>query len=258
MPAQTRQRSNLPRNEPNIETQEEPKPKRIKKEKSEFKIKTETLKTEKQEVDIKPKLEQDDKADIEIKKELKTEIKEESDEKSEIKVEKFWLMKSEPETRMAANGQDMKFGIEDLKLMKDQTEHWDGVRNYQARNFMKAMKLGDFSFFYHSNCKVPGIAGVMQIVKEAYVDHTQFDSKDAHYDPKSTKENPKWIMVDIKFVRDFKRFIPLAELKELHLKHKQQGEKNGLGGLSLFTQSRLSIQSISKDEWQYIMKLENE
>ncbi|KAM3615477.1 uncharacterized protein V6R79_002864 [Siganus canaliculatus] len=106
-----------------------------------------------------------------------------------------WLMKSEPESRLE-NGVDMKFGIEDLKALPEQTDCWDGVRNYQARNFMRQMKLGQSAFFYHSNCKEPGIAGVMKIVKEAYVDHTQFDKTDVHFDASSKPDNPKWSMVN--------------------------------------------------------------
>ena len=97
-----------------------------------------------------------------------------------------WLMKSEPDSRFE-KGIDMKFGIDDLIACPDSTSCWDGVRNYSARNFMRAMKVGQQAFFYHSNTKPPGIIGVVDIVKESYVDHTQFDSKDPHYDPKSSK-----------------------------------------------------------------------
>lgn len=165
-----------------------------------------------------------------------------------------WLMKSEPESRIE-NGHEMKFGIEDLKANKDQITCWDGVRNYEARNHMKAMKLGQEAFFYHSNCKNPGLAGIIRICKEHYVDHTQFDSNDPHYDPKSDKNNPKWFMVDVKFVRDLKRFIPLTELKHYHLQHKKDG--GPLANLSLFTRSRLSVQSIRDEEWDFILELEN-
>ena len=150
----------------------------------------------------------------------------------------------------------MKFGIDDLKASKDQITHWDGVRNYEARNHMKRMKVGQYAFFYHSNCKNPGIVGVIRVCNEAYVDHTQFDANDAHYDPKSDKNNPKWHMVDVKYERDLKRFIPLAELKEYHLMHKKSG-KGPLIDLSLFTRSRLSVQSIKEEEWNFILELEN-
>ena len=122
---------------------------------------------------------------------------------------------------------------------------------------MKSMRLDEKAFFYHSNCKVPGLAGVMRIVRECYPDHTQFDPKDAHCDSKSDAANPKWIMVDVKFERDLERFIPLAELKEIHLLHKSKGS-GGLENLSLFTQSRLSVQSVTQDEWNFIMELENQ
>ena len=176
-------------------------------------------------------------------------IKEDSSEVSYS----HWLMKSEPESRFE-NGIDMKFGIDDLKREPNQTACWDGVRNYQARNFMTSMKKGDLAFFYHSNCKPPGIIGLVEVVKEAYVDHTQFDKKDPHYDPKSSKDNPRWRMVDVKFVRDLKRYIALPELKELHLKHK--GTNGPLAKLALFTKARLSVQPLTKEEFDYILDLE--
>jgi len=130
-----------------------------------------------------------------------------------------WLIKSEPEARLE-NGVDVSFSFEALRKEPASTACWDGVRNYSARNHMRAMKAGQQSFFYHSNTKVPGIIGIVEVVKEAYVDHTQFDKKDPHYDPKSSKENPKWSMVDVKYVRPLKRYIPLQELKNYHLQHK--------------------------------------
>jgi len=166
-----------------------------------------------------------------------------------------WLMKSEPESRLE-NGIDMKFGLEDLKAEPDQTACWDGVRNYVARNNMMAMKVGQKAFFYHSNCKPPGIAGVVEIVKESYVDRTQFDKKDPHYDPKSKKEKPKWFMVDVKYVRDTKRYIPLHELKEKHLEHKSN--KGPLANLALFTKARLSVQGLTTEEFNYILELEDQ
>jgi predicted RNA-binding protein with PUA-like domain len=165
-----------------------------------------------------------------------------------------WLMKSEPESRIE-KGLDVKFGIEDLKAEPDQTAFWDGVRNYQARNYMISMKMGQKSLFYHSNCKVPGITGIVEIVKESYVDHTQFDPKDPHYDPKSPKDNPRWKMVDVKFVRDLKRYISLPELKALHLEHKAKG--GPLSKVALFTSARLSVQPLSQEEYDFIVSLEN-
>jgi len=164
-----------------------------------------------------------------------------------------WLVKSEPESRLE-NGIDMKFGIDDLIACPDSTSCWDGVRNYSARNNMKAMKVGQQAFFYHSNTKPPGIVGIVDIVKESYVDHTQFDKKDPHYDAKSQKDNPKWFMVDVKYVRKTKRYIPLDELKQIHLEHKKSG--GALANLSLFTKARLSVQPITKEEWDFIIDLE--
>ncbi|TRY62859.1 hypothetical protein TCAL_07258 [Tigriopus californicus] len=166
----------------------------------------------------------------------------------------FWLLKSEPESRLE-NGVDLKFGLEDLKKEPNQTACWDGVRNYQARNFMRSMRLGQKGFFYHSNCKVPGIAGLVKIVKESYVDHTQFDKKDPHYDPKSSQDNPKWDMVDVQFQRELKRFIPLHELKQLHLDHKKNS--GPLAKLALFTSARLSVQPVRQEEFDYIVSLED-
>ncbi|KAK6191567.1 hypothetical protein SNE40_003222 [Patella caerulea] len=164
-----------------------------------------------------------------------------------------WLMKSEPDTRME-NGIDVKFGFEDLKACTDQTSYWDGVRNYQARNFMRdQMKVGDKVFFYHSNTKIPGIVGVCSIVKEAYPDHTQFDKKSSYYDAKSDKDNPRWVMVDVKYEYDLKRYVSLKELKELHISHKANG--GPLRNIALFTKTRLSVQPVTEEEWDFICKL---
>ena len=144
----------------------------------------------------------------------------------------YWLMKSEPDV----------FSIDDLKDVR--TEPWDGVRNYQARNFMKSMKKGDLAFFYHSNCKPPGISGVMTVCREAYPDHTSWDSRSKYYDPKSTKENPRWFMVDVKFKKKFKSIISLDTLKEF-------GE---LSSMPLVRRgNRLSVMPLEKDCWDFIM-----
>ncbi|XP_016072880.1 PREDICTED: thymocyte nuclear protein 1 isoform X2 [Miniopterus natalensis] len=165
----------------------------------------------------------------------------------------FWLMKSEPESRLE-KGVDVKFSIEDLKAQPKQTACWDGVRNYQARNFLRAMKLEEEAFFYHSNCKEPGIAGLIKIVKEAYPDHTQFEKSNPYYDPSSKKDNPKWSMVDVQFVRMMKRFIPLAELKTYHQAHKNSG--GPLKTMALFTRQRLSVQPLTREEFDFILSLE--
>ena len=150
----------------------------------------------------------------------------------------YWLMKSEPNA----------FSIDDLKNMPDQIEHWDGVRNYQARNMMRdQMKIGDQVFFYHSNCKVPGIVGIMEVVREGYPDHTAFDPQSKYFDPKSDPNNPRWIMVDIKYIRHTKRVIPLAELKECAALKNMQLVRKG---------NRLSIMPVAAEEWSTILKLE--
>jgi predicted RNA-binding protein with PUA-like domain len=150
----------------------------------------------------------------------------------------YWLMKSEPDA----------FAIDDLEKMPQQTEHWDGVRNYQARNMMRdAMKLGDQIFFYHSNCDEPGIVGIAKICREAYPDFTAFDPEHKYFDPKSNPDKPSWMMVDVRFVRKLSRTITLKELKN----------HPALCQLTLLRKgNRLSIMPISQDEWDYIMGLE--
>jgi predicted RNA-binding protein with PUA-like domain len=152
----------------------------------------------------------------------------------------YWLMKSEPDV----------FGIQDLYQRPNQTEPWDGVRNYQARNMMRdAMKLGDQVFFYHSNCDEPGIVGIMEIAKEGYPDHTAFDPDDHHFDPKSDPANPRWIMVDVKFVRQFSRTIGLKELKARPELVSMAVVRPG---------NRLSVMPVSAEEWAFILGLESE
>ncbi len=149
-------------------------------------------------------------------------------------------MKSEPDA----------FGINDLYKKHNQTEHWDGVRNYQARNMMRdAMKLGDQVFFYHSNCEQPGIVGIMEVVKEGYPDFTAFDPDDAHFDPKSDPDKPRWMMVDVRFVKTLSRTISLRELKA----------KQELVNMAVVRPgNRLSIMPVSADEWQFILGLEQQ
>ena len=147
---------------------------------------------------------------------------------------KYWLMKSEPE----------EFGIGDLKNRPNRTEPWDGIRNYQARNFIRDdMNPGDLAFFYHSNCEAPGIAGIMKLSSKARPDHTAFDHTNKHYDPGSNKENPRWFLVDVKYKRQFKRIITLAELR---------GHKPLKDMKLLQKGSRLSIMPVAQKEWEYI------
>ncbi len=151
---------------------------------------------------------------------------------------RYWLMKSEPG----------EFGIEDLESRPGQIEHWDGVRNYQARNMMRdEMKIGDLVFFYHSNCETPGIVGIARIAKEAYPDHTAFDPGNKHFDASSDPANPRWLMVDVRFVRKLKRTITLAELKD----------RTELEGLALIRRgNRLSIMPVEEAQWNFILSLE--
>ncbi len=151
----------------------------------------------------------------------------------------YWLMKSEPDA----------FSIDDLANKPDQTEHWDGVRNYQARNMMRdEMKKGDQVFFYHSNCKEPGIVGIARVVKEGYPDFTANDPESKYYDPKSDPDNPRWYMVDIRFVRQLKRTITLTELKNYQT----------LADMRLLARgNRLSVMPVSKKHWDFILNMEN-
>jgi predicted RNA-binding protein with PUA-like domain len=152
----------------------------------------------------------------------------------------YWLMKSEPDV----------FSIDDLAKAPRRTTGWDGVRNYQARNFMRdGMARGDQAFFYHSNCAEPGIAGIVEISRTAYPDHTAFDRKDPHYDPASTPEEPRWYMVDVTLVRRMRRVITLAELRK-------KAEKE-LKGLALLRRgNRLSILPVSEKQWRVIVAME--
>jgi len=150
---------------------------------------------------------------------------------------KYWLMKSEPDA----------FSLEDLKNARDRTAAWDGVRNYQARNFMRDMSPGDQAFFYHSSCARPGIVGIMEIVKRAYPDVTAFDPDEEHYDPKSRSDNPRWYMVDIRYKRAMRRLITLSELKQAP----------ELASMALLRRgNRLSVMPVSAAEWRFILDME--
>src|SRR6188768_3192516 len=116
----------------------------------------------------------------------------------------YWIMKTEPDV----------FSFSDLKKRPKKTEPWNGVRNYQARNFMRdEMKPGDFILFYHSSCEVPGVAGIAKVSSAPYPDSTQFDKKSEYYDPKATQETPRWFLIDVTFDKDLKKFVSLEELK---------------------------------------------
>ncbi len=147
-----------------------------------------------------------------------------------------WLMKSEPDA----------FSIDDLAARPGKREHWDGVRNYQARNFMREMKKGDKVLFYHSSCPEPGVVGVAKVVKEAYPDFTAFDPESKYFDPKSSPDKPRWFMVDIQFQKKLKRTITLAELKQ----------NPRLEGMQLLRKgNRLSVMPVAESEFDAILAM---
>ena len=147
---------------------------------------------------------------------------------------KYWLMKSEPGT----------FSLQDLKEAKNGTEYWDGVRNYQARNFMRdEMKIGDHVLFYHSVTN-PSLVGTAKVVREAYPDHTAWDPESPYYDPKSSPENPRWMMVDIQFVQEFPNSLSLKEIRSLPGLEKMLLLRKGM---------RLSIQPVTEEEYRIIL-----
>jgi predicted RNA-binding protein with PUA-like domain len=149
---------------------------------------------------------------------------------------RYWLMKSEPSN----------FSFGDLARSQGSTNHWDGVRNYQARNYMREMRVGDKVFFYHSNCDPPAIVGIAEVARAAYPDHTQFDPKAAHYEPKATKEKPLWDMVDLRAVSAFHTPVSLNVLRKTPTLEKMVLLRKG---------SRLSVQPVEAKEWKTICKL---
>jgi predicted RNA-binding protein with PUA-like domain len=148
----------------------------------------------------------------------------------------FWLVKSEPDC----------FSIHDLAKCPNKTTAWSGVRNYQARNFMRAMQLGDGVLFYHSSADPPAVAGTATVAREAYADHTALDPKDDHYDPKASRDNPIWDMVDIRLEKVFAREVPIGELRA----------RRELAAMELLRQgSRLSVQPVRESEFKAIVAL---
>ena len=143
----------------------------------------------------------------------------------------YWLMKSEPDA----------FSIDDLERL--QYSPWDGVRNYQARNFMKDMNKGDLIFFYHSSCSPAGISGLAKVHKEAYPDYTSWDKNNRYFDPKSTPDNPRWYMVDIEFIEKWPSVITLSQLKKESKLDSMLLTKKG---------NRLSVMPVTESEWTYI------
>jgi predicted RNA-binding protein with PUA-like domain len=148
----------------------------------------------------------------------------------------FWLLKSEPST----------FSIDDLKNRPDGRDHWDGVRNYQARNHLRAMRTGDLAFFYHSSCARPGIVGIMRIVREAYPDPSALDPESPYHDPRASADDPRWVMVDVEYQQHVDPLISLDELR-------RHPELEGM--IILRRGNRLSVTPVSADEWRFICSL---
>jgi predicted RNA-binding protein with PUA-like domain len=151
-----------------------------------------------------------------------------------------WLLKSEPDS----------FSIDDLAKAAKQTSAWDGVRNFQARNMLRdSMKKADLAFFYHSSCAVPGIAGIVRIVREGYPDVTAFEPKHHHFDAESNQDAPRWFVVDVKLVRKLKRIITLDELRA-------HAEKKLKDFVLLRRGNRLSVMPVSNKDWDFVLTLE--
>ena len=149
---------------------------------------------------------------------------------------KHWLMKSEPD----------EMSIDDLAKLPRRTSPWTGVRNYTARNFMRdAMSVGDLAFFYHSSCPEPGVAGIVKVASAAHPDPTQFDAKSDYYDPKSTRENPRWMCVDVTFVEKT-RLVPIAEMRAAKALDRMVTLQRG---------NRLSITPVTDGEWEAVLTL---
>lgn len=148
----------------------------------------------------------------------------------------YWLMKSEADC----------FSIDDLFAAKNQTTHWDGIRNYEARNMMRdKIKVGDLVLYYHSNATPPGVAGIAEVTRAGYPDHSAFDKADDHFDPKSKPDNPTWYMVDVKAVEKFSHFVSLPEIRALP----------ELSEMALFKRNRLSVTAVERMEFDVIRKL---
>ena len=146
----------------------------------------------------------------------------------------YWLFKTEPDA----------FSIDDLASRPNQTEPWDGVRNYQARNFLRDdIALGDFVYIYHSRCKSVGIAGVAEVVKAGYPDTTQFDPESKYFDPKSDPATPRWFRVDVKFVEKFEKVLALSDIKQMQEITELPLVKKG---------GRLSVMPVTEQEWQQL------
>ncbi len=151
----------------------------------------------------------------------------------------YWLLKSEPST----------FSIEDLARSPKRTTCWEGVRNYQARNFLRSMSVGDLAFFYHSNADPPAIVGIVEVVKAAYPDYYAWQLESRYFDDKSSEQNPRWVMVDVRLNKVLRTPLSLESLRGV----------KGLGKMELLRRgSRLSVQPVRESEWKIIVRLSGE
>ena len=160
----------------------------------------------------------------------------------------LWLVKSEPD----------EFSLDDLRASPGGVAQWDGVRNAQARNLMKTMRVGDRAFFYHSSCKVPAVVGICEVVKAAYPDPTALDPKAHGFDPKSTPSNNRWLCVDFEFIRAMSRTVTLSELRREAAGDGVTGEDGAkaLSSMTLLNRPRLSVQRVTRVEWEHVLRLE--
>ncbi|KAJ7359327.1 DUF55-domain-containing protein [Mycena albidolilacea] len=174
----------------------------------------------------------------------------------------YWLLKAEPDSRIVKE-KDVKFSVDDFEAAK--TSPWEGVRNYEARNLMKEMKVGEKALFYHSNCKNPGVAAFAEVSKEAYPDHTAWDSSHPYYDPKTKQDDPKWFMVDLTFGSRAQHFVPLTLLRFIAdsasasppagLEYLGDAGVAAIKGMDLVTRGRLSVQRVSEAAWTAVQQL---
>ncbi|KAG1783020.1 DUF55-domain-containing protein [Suillus placidus] len=175
---------------------------------------------------------------------------------------KYWLMKAEPDSRVV-KGKDVKFSVDDFEAAR--TTPWEGVRNFEARNLMREMSIGDKILFYHSNCKSPGIAGFAEVSKEAYPDYTAWDSSHPYFDPKTKQDDPKWFMVDATFLSRAEHFVPLSLLR--HIAESAESDPpdefayigtdgmKAVKAMPLVTRGRLSVQRVSQECWEVIQMM---
>ncbi|KAN0131374.1 DUF55 domain containing protein [Lactarius tabidus] len=172
-----------------------------------------------------------------------------------------WLMKAEPNSRIVKADLQPKFSVEDFETVG--TTSWEGVRNHEAKNIMKSMRVGDKVLFYHSSCKTPGIAGFAEVTREAYPDYTAWDPEHPYYDPKSEESNPKWFMVDVKFVSRVTHFVPYPLLRKIAangappagLEYIGEKEVSAIKDMELVRRGRLSVQRVQPEAWEVIKQM---